>query len=261
MFFPKIKLIAILSVVFLVFFIFLVSSQSFTANTRTLFVDLNKLPLVLVSFLSHEARAVAFFHKSYWQNKKLMVENEALKAQILRHKDEEAENARLRQLLDLKTRSSYHTIAARVIGKDFYSLRSYLIIDKGRMSGVKKYAPVMTPSGLVGKIFEVGLYSSKVILINDPDLSVPAMNGRTREHGLVSGTLDGKSKLRYLDLESDIKVKDEVITSGLNMSYPEGILIGVVKAVASESSGLGKFAIFEPAVKISSLDEVLVVTP
>ena len=180
---------------------------------------------------------------------------------MFRYKDEEAENVRLRQLLDLKTRSSYHTIAARVIGKDFYSLRSYLIIDKGRMSGVKKYAPVMASAGLVGKIFEVGLYSSKVILINDPDLSVPALNARSREHGLACGTLDGKSKLRYLDLGSDVRANDEIVTSGLNMSYPEGIKIGTVKAVATESSGLGTFAILELAVKISSLDEVLIVTP
>ncbi len=261
MFFPKIKLIAVLSIVFLIFFVFFHSSQSFTANSRSLFVDLNKLPLIFVSFLSHEARAVVFFHKSYWQNKRLLIENEALKTQLLRYKDEEAENVRLRQLLDLKARSTYHTITARVIGKDFYSLRAYLIIDKGRMSGVKKYAPVLASAGLVGKIFEVGLYSSKVILINDPDLSVPVLNARTREHGLVCGTLDGKSKLRYLDLESDIRPNDEIVSSGLNMSYPEGIKIGIVKAVATESSGLGKFAILELAVKISSLEVVLIVTP
>ena len=214
---------------------------------------------MFVFWLSHEARAVVFFHKSYWQNLELLVENNDLKTKLLQEEGLSAENERLRQLLDLKDKASFQTKAAKVIGKDFYALRPYLIIDKGRTSGIKKYAPVLTSGGLVGKVLEVGLYSSKVILINDPDLSVPASSVRTGEQSLSSGTLDGRCKLRFLDLDSDIQAGDMIVTSGLNMTYPQGILIGRVKWVGTESSGLGKFALLELAVKISSLHEVLIV--
>ncbi len=208
--------------------------------------------------ISHEIRAVLFFHNSYWQNLKTAAENQALKSRILAQDALLSENERLRKLLDLKAQIHYRTKAARVIGKDFNALRPYIILDKGRTSGIERYAPVMTPSGLVGKILEVGRYSSKVIMINDPDLSVPALNARTMEQGLVSGSLDGRCKLRFLDLASDIKEGDLIVTSGLNRSSPEGILIGKVSIVGKEPSGLGKFAILEPAIKPGSLLEVLV---
>lgn len=208
--------------------------------------------------MTHELRAVIFFHRSYWQNLRLNQENGALKAKIVSGEEMAVENDRLRKLLDLKTRAPYTTTAAMVIGKDFNSFRPYIILDQGRGAGIKKYAPVLAPSGLVGKVLEVGRYSCRVMLINDPDLSVPALNVRSREQGLVSGTLDGRCKLRFLDSDSDVMEGDLVVTSGLNGTYPEGIAIGKVKVTGTESSGLGKFAILEPAVRISSLEEALV---
>ena len=261
MFFSKRKLLAFLFLFCIVFFIFFLSSREATYTFRSSFSDLTRIPLLIATGLSHEIRAVIFFHKSYWQNLKLKKENEELKSLILKQNEILSENERLRNLLDLKQRVPFRTITALVIGKDFNALRPYIILDKGRAAGIKKYAPVLTPLGLVGKVLEVGRYSSKVILINDPDLSVPALNARTMEQGLVSGSLDGRCKLRFLDLASDIKEGDLIVTSGLNKSYPEGILIGKVKLVVKESSGLGKFAILEPAVKISSLEEVLIGEP
>jgi len=258
-FFSKRKLIAFLFLFCVVSLLFFLSSLNAPYIGRSALLDITKLPLLAVHFFSSEIRAALFFHKSYWDNLKLKAENEELKNELLRLQELTAENSRLKDELDLKSRQAYKAVASKVIGKDFNSLRSYIILDKGRTSGIKRYAPVLTPAGLVGKILEVGFYSSKVILINDPDLSVPAMNLRTREQGLVSGTLDGRCKLRFLDLDSDIKEGDLIVTSGLNMTYPQGILIGKVRLVGTESSGLAKFAILEPSVKISSLEDVLIV--
>ncbi|MBI5873507.1 MAG: rod shape-determining protein MreC [Candidatus Omnitrophica bacterium] len=259
MFPPKRKLIAFLFLFCATLLVFFISSREAAYTFRTVTTDISKFPLLLVSGITHEARAVLFFHRSYWDNLKLLDENGRLKSDILRYQEISAENERLTKLLDLKMRLAYGTVAARVIGKDFNSFRAFLLLDKGESSGIKKYAAVLTPLGLVGKILELGRFSSKVILINDPDLSVPAVVVRTQEQGLASGTLDGRSKLRFLDLDSDVAEGDTVATSGLNMTYPAGILIGKVKFVGLESSGLGKFAILEPAVKVSSVPEVLVV--
>ena len=247
MYFSKRKLIAFLFLFFIVFFVFFLSFRDATYTVRASFSDLAKIPLLVVDGITHEVKAVVFFHRSYWQNLKLRSDNENLRSQVLRQQESVVENERLRNLLDLKNKANYETIAAVVIGKDFNTLRPSIILDKGSFAGIKKYAPVATSLGLVGKIFEVGHYSSKVILINDPDLSVPALNVRTREQGLVSGTLDGRCKLRFLDVTSDIKEGDLIITSGLNKTYPQGILIGTVKFVGTESSGLGKFALLELA--------------
>lgn len=259
MLFPKRKIIPFFALIVFVLLIFFLSLSVFPYAFRSGALDIFSMPLSVCNGLTHEIKAFVLFHKSYWKNFKLEKENEELKSHRFDYEKLEVENERLRSLLGFKNNLSYETVAARVIGKDFGPFRPFLILDKGRSQGIVKYAPVFTPAGLVGKVFEVGRYSSKVILINVCDLSVPALNARTREQGLVSGTLDGQCKLRFLDLDSDIREGDLIVTSGLNMVYPEGVVIGKVKLIGTESSGLGKFAILDPAVNVSRLDEVLIV--
>lgn len=259
MFLPKRKLIVFLFLFCFVALLFFLSSQNAPYTFRTLISDLVKVPLVLTHFFAHEARAVVLFHKDYWQNLRLRQENEELKQKIFNQEELKEENRRLKELLDLKQKETASMVASSVIGRDFNVFRSYLLLDKGRKAGIKKYAAVINAQGLVGKVLEVGFFSSKVILLNDPDLSVPARNARTREQGLVSGTLDGRSKLRFLDRESDVREGDLIVTSGLNMTYPEDIPIGKVRIVGTEPSGLGKFAVLQPAVNLSTIEEVFVV--
>lgn len=258
MVFSRRKLIALLFLLCCFCLVFFLISREAAYTLRAFACDIAKIPLLMASGITHEIRAVFFFHRSYWDNLKLTKKNEECRAELLRIQGALVENERLKKLLELKSRPAYVMQAARVVGKDFNALRPYLLLDRGKADGVHKYAAVLTSLGLVGKICELGRYSSKVILINDPDLSVPAVVVRTQEQGLVSGTLDGRCKLRFLDLDSDIAEGDTVVTSGLNMTYPQGILIGKVKFVGVESSGLGRFAILEIAVKISSVFEVLV---
>lgn len=255
----KKNLIVFLCIFLLVVLVISLSCSTAVYTVRSSAVDISKIPLLVLTFLSHEVRSVFLFHKSYWDNLRLLRENEILRALALNSRELEAENSRLHGLLNLKKQASYETLAARVIGKDINSFRPYLILDKGSSDGVKMYASVLTPLGLAGKVLEVGRFSCKIILVSDPDLSIPAVNNRNREQGLVSGSLDGRCKLRFLDIESDVRQGDQIITSGLNMSYPEGILIGVVKFVGVESSGMGKFAFLDPAVKIAGINEVLIV--
>lgn len=257
--FPKRRLIASAAVALLIFFLCFLSYRNFTYTFRASVTDAASVPLLVIRSMAHEIRAVFFFHKSYWEAFRLRQENESLRDALRRADELSSENVRLKQLLDLRQTAPPQTVAASVIGKDFNVLRPYVVINKGGAQGIKKYAPVLTQRGLAGKVLEVGRFSSKVMLMNDPDLGVPAMNERTREHGLVSGTLDGRCKMRFLDVDSDIKEGDLIVTSGLNLTYPEGILIGSVAIVGMESSGIGKFAVLEPAVRVASLEDVLVV--
>ena len=200
-----------------------------------------------------------FFHTDYWENLSLKRQLAACQKNIFQTDMILKENARLRSLLELRQRASYRTITATVIGRDFNMLRPYLILNKGRSSGVKKYAAIITDKGLVGKVLEVGEFSCKVMLVNDPDLSVPVINARSQEQGIASGSLDGRCYLKFLDLDSDIKAGDEIITSGLNLTYPADIAVGRVLSVGTESSGLGKYAVLIPAVPLASVETVLVV--
>ncbi len=259
MFFPKQKLIGISVLLFAFLLIVFLAYRNTTYYLRASVTDTVSFPLTLVRAVTHEVRAVFLFHASYWNRLRLERENAALRQDMLRAEEAVSENTRLRELLGLKESSAYASVAAQVIGKEFHALRPYLILNKGRAQGVRRMDPVVTAGGLAGKILEVGQFSSKAMLIQDPGLAVPAMNQRTREQGLVSGTLDGRCKLRFLDLDAGTREGDLVITSGLNLTYPPGILIGVVRFVGTEPSGLGKFAYVDPAVRPGALEEVLIV--
>ncbi|MDD5573771.1 MAG: rod shape-determining protein MreC [Candidatus Omnitrophica bacterium] len=254
------KLIGYGCIVFLLLFLVFLSFRNVPYVMRRVFADASKLPLMALDALGQEGKAVIFFHKNYWDNRKLVLADQKLRAGLMEQEELRKENERLRGLLELRSKLAYATVPASVIGRDFGVFRSYLILDKGRAAGIRKYDPVMTPAGLVGKVLETGQFSCRVILLNDPDLAVPAADARSREQGLVSGSLDGRCKLRFLDINSDVAEGDVIVTSGLNMTYPAGIPIGRVKIVGTESSGLSKFAVIEPVLNLSCLDEVLVVT-
>lgn len=115
--------------------------------------------------------------------------------------------------------------------------------------------------GLVGRISEAQEFTSKVMLITDPNIGISAIDQRSRQEGLVSGTLGSNLIMRYLPEEPDIKINDTVITSGLNSAYPKGSFIGTVVAIGKEFSGLSSYAIIKPAVNLSDIEEVLIIIP
>jgi len=120
---------------------------------------------------------------------------------------------------------------------------------------------VISYLGLLGRVVEVSQSSSKVMLINDPALSVSAINQRSRQEGLVCGTLGNTLVMRYLPKDADIQASDIIVTSGLTDIYPKGLIIGTVVEVGEEFSGLSRYANIKPATDLSAVEEVLVIIP
>lgn len=197
-----------------------------------------------------------------------MVENERLKkrADFLRSQlnlsaEITQENVRLKELLAFKQKAPYKSIAARVISRSPDSWSSVVIIDKGTYQGIKQGMAAMTYLGIAGRVVEASLFTSKIMLINDPNLGISAIVQRSRQEGLAAGTLGTNLIMRYLPEGADVQVGDTVVTSGLNEIYPKGILIGTVVYTGKEFSGLSTYALIKPAVNLSDIEEVLVVFP
>ena len=53
----------------------------------------------------------------------------------------------------------------------------------------------------------------------------------TRAQGMLQGQPDGSLRLSYVSTESDVKVGDIVITSGIGGVYPKGLPLGTVSSV------------------------------
>jgi len=220
-----------------------------------------KYPLTLAALIGREAEGLIFYHRNFIQNEKLRKEADFLKHKLNDAEEAAIENERLRGLLSFKQKTPLKVIAARVIGRSADNWFSVVIINKGSDSGIKNGFAVINYLGLAGRVIDAGYSTSRVMLINDPSFSVSALAQRSRQEGLVSGTLGRSLIMKYLPKDSDIKVSDTIVTSGLTEAYPKGLTIGTVTAVGEEFSGLSRYATIEPAVNLSSIEELLIIIP
>lgn len=200
-----------------------------------------------------------FYHRNMVESERLNNQVNLLRGKLNNSKELFLENQRLNNLLSFKQKSSFKVIAAKVISRPPDAWGSAVIIDKGSFHGIKTGMPAITYIGLAGRVTEVNNSSAKIILLNDPNLSVSALLRRTRQEGLVCGTLGAYLIMRYLPLDCDLQIGDEVITSGLNSAFPKALLIGTVADIGKEFSGLSRFCLIKPAVNLSNLEELLLV--
>ncbi|MBL7151514.1 MAG: rod shape-determining protein MreC [Candidatus Omnitrophica bacterium] len=232
---------------------------SLSPALRTPLINTLKYPLSLFSVIGREAHGLIFYHRNFTQNRRFRNEIDLLKQRLNDSEEVALENERLKKLFSIKQRSSFKVILARVIAGSADSWSSSIIIDKGSSSGIKRGMAVITYLGLAGRVVETTGSASKIMLISDPDLSISGIVQRSRQEGIVSGTLGANLIMRYLPEDSDIRIGDTVVTSGLSKACPKGLLIGSVIEIGREYSGLSRYAIIKPAVNLSSIEEVLVV--
>lgn len=241
-------------------FLLLVSSSLIPA-LRIPIINNLKYPLNFLTLIRREAGGIIFYHRNLIENQRLKKEINLLRQRLNTTEEIRLENRRLENLLFLKQKASYKVIAARVIARAPDNWSSVAIIDKGRFHGIKPGLAVVTYLGLVGRVIETATSTSKIMLINDPSLGVSGIVQRSRQEGLVSGTLGNSLIMRYLPRDSDICVSDVIITSGLTEAYPKGLFIGTVVAIGDEFSRLSRYAIIKPAVNLSNIEEILIITP
>ena len=201
----------------------------------------------------------------------LRKENEELKATIALLTQDidklslyEEENKRLTELLEIKQKYADHTsTSANITAKDPGSFYDSFVIDKGTSDGLSANMALTCADGLVGHIYETGLNYSKAVSIIDSRSSVSAKNLRSLDIGIVKGDYSlmasGLCKMEYIDADADIVVGDEIVTSHLSDIYPEGLTIGFVKEVYTDTNGLTKYAVIEPASDLKHLDTLLVI--
>ncbi len=169
------------------------------------------------------------------------------------------ENERLRALLDFKEKAPWKTIPAAVLAKEQTLWFRTLLLDKGTRDGVAAGMAVITPTGLIGRVQEVGPSASRVIGLADPHFRCSAVTSLHRAWGLFAGTSSGELLLTYLSKEATLKPGEVVLTSGGRSFSPPGIPIGTVLTVSEDPSGLFQSARVRSTVDLGSVEEVLVV--
>jgi rod shape-determining protein MreC len=206
-----------------------------------------------------ELKKLFFYQETYNEYVRLRKQNEALKAKLIAIREGVQTEVRYQRIEDFRGNQNYASIVAHVIGRDPSDWNASLIIDRGKSAGLEPGQPVVTPLGVVGRVFEVGADNAKVILLSDPTFAVAAVVQRSRENGLLTGSLEGGLRLQYLTGNADVKVGDVVVTSRLSTAFPEGILIGQIKDVQAADNTHTVECLVEPAVDLSELEEVIII--
>jgi rod shape-determining protein MreC len=246
--------------IILVPFFFLFLRPTLFTPLKQNVIQFSAFPLKIIHVIGLEIKKVFYYRMAYDEYLKIKRDNDALRAHVMGFDQVIQENARLSQLLDFKRTEVYASSAAHVVGRDPTYWNSSLIIDKGAANGIRQGMPVVHSSGIIGKVAEVYKYSSKVIILTDPQFSVAAVLQESRESGLVTGTLEQNTcRMRYINENTPLKVGEEVVTSKISSSFPENLLIGRVVRIQKNPNSPSLEAIIKPAAKLSQLEEVLVI--
>jgi rod shape-determining protein MreC len=151
-------------------------------------------------------------------------------------------------------------VGARIIGGDATGLSRTLILSQGSSAGLHTNMAVISTDGVVGKLITVSPHASRALLIDDHNSGIDALDQRSRARGIVAGVMDDGLMMKYVDRTGDVKPGDAVITSGMDGTFPAGLLIGQVSQVSQGGPGLFLNISIIPAVDFGKLNEVLVLT-
>lgn len=169
------------------------------------------------------------------RNDALRAENRELEMRALRFEALAAENAQLRALKAALPEVVEKWLPGEIMNIELSTLRQRVIVNRGATSGIFKGQAVLARGGLMGQVLRAGPWSSEVILITDPEHAVPVQVLRSGLRTIAVGQGNaGVMTLPYLPVNSDIKVDDQLVTSGLGGVFPAGYPVARVIEVGRD---------------------------
>ena len=154
------------------------------------------------------------------------------------------------------------TVAKVINQESANSYFSSFTINKGSNHGIEPYMAVVFDGGLVGYTESVTATQSTVRAVIDSNFSIAALIESSRLQGSVKGTLgiDGEAMCRMYSLSGEALPRpgDMVISSGIGISFPKGIPIGIVRESTRGLEDNRQYIVIEPVVDLKSLEHVVV---
>jgi rod shape-determining protein MreC len=168
-------------------------------------------------------------HDLITENEQLHRQHQFDAAQLLQLQTLQAENQRLRNLVDLPLRNDFSTQMVEVSYSERDVFRRRLLVNKGKNSNIGIGQVVMDDVGIVGQVTRVYPWLSEVTLITEKDHAVPIQVLRNGLRAIVFGSGDtSRLSLRYMPVSSDVQADDILVTSGIDGTYPPGIPVAKV---------------------------------
>ena len=194
------------------------------------------------------------------ENSRLNAERLLTHARLQRYSALEAENARLRGMLEARTRVTDEVRVAGIMSVSANPFRHVLVIDKGRNDGVYDGQAMVDANGVVGQVIETGIFSAQAVLISDPDHALPVEINRNGLRTIAVGTGEfDRLDLPFLPNSADVNEGDLLVTSGLGGAFPAGYPVAVVGSVTRIPQEPFAAVSAEPAAKLNQVREIMLI--
>ena len=206
------------------------------------------------------------------ENDKLKEELLLIKTRLQQYEIIEAENHRLRSLLESSFRLKNKVLIAELVAVQLDSFRKKIVINKGENDGGYLGQPVLDATGIIGQITQINPFSSTVLLITDPNHALPVQINRNGLRAIAVGSGENNAILlqhlpRPLITDSNLPNNahilegDLVVTSGLGRRFPRNYPVGEIGAIIQEPGESSARVIIKPFAEFNQIREVLMVWP
>lgn len=197
----------------------------------------------------------------------LLAENLALKnrqlqltAQLQRYAALDAENRRIRELLDASARLTDQVAVADIIAANQDPYRQQITLNKGERDGVYRGQAIVDATGVLGQIIEVLPSTSVGLLVTDPDHGIPVEINRNGLQAIALGLGSGQGlRMSFLPANAEVLKGDLVVSSSLGGRFPAGFPVGRVESVSHTPGGHFKEAIVTPLARVGQGRQALLV--
>jgi len=234
-------------------FLLLVSGTTMRRSVASLVVEAAYGPFY--SLHSRIKKLVSVYH----ENQQLLARVIELSARNARLAETGRQNARLRGMLEFKTKSELTVIPAEVVGSPTGPLGGtvWISVQPGKL--LHTGSPVVAPEGLVGNVSGYAGNLAVVRSLWDRECRVAALDRRSRAAGIIEWVAGPHLAFMYVPVDADVAVGDTIISSGWGERFPEGLGIGEVHTVAFDSTSFFLDVEVKPFVRFETLEDVFVI--
>ena len=216
---------------------------------------LARLPSDLQNWLSENLAGRAALLQ---ENTRLREKQVFLNVQLQKLTTLEAENRRLRSLLESAVNTPERVLIAELLTVDFDPYRHHILLNRGRQHGVYVGQPALDQQGVIGQIIRADPFTATAILITDPNHALPIQINRTGARTLALGTGHFQElELPHIPNNEDVKVGDVLVTSGMGGRFPRGYPVGTVTKVEFDPGSPFAHIVAKPVARLDRIREVL----
>jgi rod shape-determining protein MreC len=225
-------------------------ARSAIADASVPLLELMARPAAAIAELVDDVREIGSLRS---ENVRLRDEQQQLLQWQIIARQLDAENQMLRKLVRLAPDPKLSFVSARVIADYGGAFFRSVLVAAGERDGVRKGQAVINGDGLVGRVFEAGSRSARLLLLTDINSRVPVVIERTRDRAVLAGDNSNYPRLLYLAPDATPRPGDRVVTSGSGGVFVAGLPVGLISAV------VGSAVVVQPFVDWDRLDYVRLV--